>query len=111
MVSSVREKVIEQIRAAKQAAKGAKDAVEKGVKSANDKLKHIEAKVGGASAKASSSDSPKSSGKVRARTKKGHFVKDDPNTPENEAWVDEKPKKKAAAKAPAKKRGRPRKEV
>jgi hypothetical protein len=28
-------------------------------------------------------------GKKRARTVKGHFVKDDPNTPENEAWVDE----------------------
>jgi len=28
-------------------------------------------------------------GKKRARTAKGHFVKDDPNTPENEAWVDE----------------------
>ena len=25
--------------------------------------------------------------KVRARTDKGHFVKDDPNTPENEAWT------------------------
>lgn len=28
-------------------------------------------------------------GKKRARTAKGHYVKDDPNTPENEAWVDE----------------------
>ena len=28
-------------------------------------------------------------GKQRARTAKGHYVKDDPNTPENEAWVDE----------------------
>ena len=28
-------------------------------------------------------------GKKRARTSKGHYVKDDPNTPENEAWVDE----------------------
>ena len=25
--------------------------------------------------------------RVRARTDKGHFVKDDPTTPENEAWV------------------------
>ena len=24
---------------------------------------------------------------VRARNARGHFVKDDPNTPENEAWV------------------------
>ena len=28
-------------------------------------------------------------GKKRARTAKGHYVKDDPNTPQNEAWVDE----------------------
>jgi hypothetical protein len=28
-------------------------------------------------------------GKKRARTAKGHYVKDDPSTPENEAWVDE----------------------
>ena len=28
-------------------------------------------------------------GKKRARTAKGHYIKDDPNTPENEAWVDE----------------------
>ena len=26
-------------------------------------------------------------GMKRARNSKGHFVKDDPNTPENEAWV------------------------
>ena len=25
--------------------------------------------------------------KVRARNKKGHYVKDDPSTPENEAWT------------------------
>ena len=25
--------------------------------------------------------------KVRARNKKGHYVKDDPTTPENEAWT------------------------
>ena len=30
----------------------------------------------------------------RARTKSGHYVADDPSTPENEAWVEEKPKKK-----------------
>ena len=85
MVSSVREKVIEQIRAAKQAAKGAKDAVEKGVKSANDKLEHLEVAVGRVSAEASSSDSVKP--------------------------VKKKAAPKKAAKAPAKKRGRPRKEV
>ena len=31
--------------------------------------------------------------KVRARNEKGHHIADDPNTPENEAWV-EKPKEK-----------------
>tara|TARA_R100000742_G_C4266242_1_gene84333 strand:+ start:66 stop:266 length:201 start_codon:yes stop_codon:yes gene_type:complete len=35
----------------------------------------------------------------RARTKSGHYVADDPSTPENEAWVEEKPKKKKASKA------------
>tara|TARA_B100000123_G_C25670382_1_gene401781 strand:- start:489 stop:710 length:222 start_codon:yes stop_codon:yes gene_type:complete len=51
---------------------------------------------------------------VRARNAKGHFVKDDPNTPNfNEAYVDgrkpkRKPRKPAAKKAPAKKRGRPK---
>ena len=37
--------------------------------------------------KAKKAAAPK--GKKRARTAKGHYVKDDPNTPENEAWVDE----------------------
>ena len=50
---------------------------------------------------------------VRARDGSGHFIPDDPSTPENEAWV-EKPKKKTtpkkeSKKAPAKKRGRPSK--
>ena len=111
MSSSVREKIVEQIRSAKRAAKEVGNAVEKGIKSASDKLKHIEAESRGKAAKASSSNGSKPSGKVRARTEKGHFVKDDPNTPENEAWVEEKPKKKATTKAPAKKRGRPRKQV
>lgn len=39
--------------------------------------------------------------KVRARTEEGHFVKDDPKTPENEAWV-EKPKSEIKAKPKAK---------
>jgi|TARA_R110001583_G_scaffold77704_2_gene211354 hypothetical protein len=39
--------------------------------------------------------------KVRARTEEGHFVKDDPKTPENEAWV-EKPKSEVKAKPKAK---------
>lgn len=33
---------------------------------------------------------------VRARDENGHFISDDPSTPENEAWV-EKPKKKTPA--------------
>ena len=50
---------------------------------------------------------------VRARNAKGHFVKDDPNTPNvNEAYADGKtPKRKrkpAAKKGPAKRRGRPK---
>ena len=42
---------------------------------------------------------------VRARNEDGKFIKDDPTTEKNEAWV-EKPKKKAAPKkkAPAKKK-------
>jgi len=78
MASSVREKVVEQIRAAKRAMRDAETMVK-------TKL-------------------------VRARDDKGHYVKDDPDTIENEAWVEvpveeKKPVKKAAAKkkAPAKK--------
>ena len=51
MASSVREKVVEQIRAAKRAMREAENVVK-------TKL-------------------------VRARDDKGHYVKDDPNTPEN----------------------------
>ena len=78
MASSVREKVVEQIRAAKRAMRDAETMVK-------TKL-------------------------IRARDDKGHYVKDDPDTIENEAWVEvpveeNKPVKKAAAKkkAPAKK--------
>lgn len=35
--------------------------------------------------------------KVRARNSKGHYIKDDPTTPENEAWVT-KIKKKIKSK-------------
>lgn len=31
---------------------------------------------------------------VRARNEKGHYIKDDPSTPENEAWTVKKKKKK-----------------
>ena len=37
--------------------------------------------------------------KKRARTKKGTYVGDDPSTPQDEAWVEEKPKAKAKAKS------------
>ena len=36
--------------------------------------------------------------KVRARTDKGHFVKDDPSTPENEAWTTKAVKKVTKSK-------------
>jgi hypothetical protein len=79
-MGSVRDKMVEQIRAAKRAASSV--------------VQKIPVEM------------------VRARNEEGHFVKDDPNTPENEAWVEKpKAKKKEAAKAPAKKRGRPRKKV
>ena len=39
---------------------------------------------------------------VRARNEDGHFIKDDPSTPENEAWVKKpKAKKKPVAKKKA----------
>ena len=39
----------------------------------------------------------------RARTTDGHFISDDPSTPENEAWTEEAPKEKEskAASKPA----------
>ena len=48
---------------------------------------------------------------VRARNKKGHYVADDPSTPDvNEAYVGGKaPKKKTTKKKVTKKRGRPKK--
>ena len=105
MTSSVRAKMA-------QVEKEKKIATREREESKDNKLEHIKASVGGVSAKASSGDSSDGGKKVRARTKKGHFVADDPSTPENEAWVEAKPKKKSAApKAPAKKRGRPRKTV
>ena len=49
------------------------------------------------------SETPVATETVRARNEDGHFVKDDPSTPANEAWV-KKPKavKKTAAKKKAK---------
>jgi len=43
---------------------------------------------------------------VRARDDKGHYVKDDPSTPQNEAWVEAK---KVAEKPAAKKKATPKK--
>jgi hypothetical protein len=46
----------------------------------------------------------------RARTKDGHFIADDPNTPENEAWTEdniEAPKPKKEKKAAPKKAAAP----
>jgi hypothetical protein len=36
--------------------------------------------------------------KKRARTKSGHFLADDPSTPENEAWVEKTPVAKKTRK-------------
>jgi len=36
--------------------------------------------------------------KTRARTKDGAFIGDDPNTPENEAWVDKSSEKEKTSK-------------
>ena len=46
---------------------------------------------------------------VRARDDKGHYIADDPTTPENEAWVEKKPKKAVAKKKPAAKKKAPAK--
>tara|TARA_R100001086_G_scaffold59713_2_gene27526 strand:+ start:1721 stop:2047 length:327 start_codon:yes stop_codon:yes gene_type:complete len=108
MASSIREKMAQQEKAKKIAQREIEIAAQEREKSEDNKQQHSQTKVGGASAKASGGNSTGAVKKVRARTKKGHYKKDDPNTPENEAWVEEKPKEE---KAPAKKRGRPRKKV
>jgi hypothetical protein len=36
--------------------------------------------------------------KTRARTEAGKFIPDDPSTPQNEAWVDDRSKKKTDPK-------------
>lgn len=41
---------------------------------------------------------------VRARDNNGHFISDDPNTPENEAWREKLKKKIPAKKKTAKKK-------
>ena len=43
--------------------------------------------------------------KVRTRDDNGHFIADDPNTIENEAW-EEKPKPKGKKRGPYKKRAK-----
>lgn len=47
----------------------------------------------------------------RARTKDGHFIADDPTTPENEAWVEEEAQPKKAKKKPAAKKAEPKAEA
>ena len=97
MTSSVRAKMME-------VEKEKKIATRQREESSDNKLQHKQASVGGVSAKASSGDSTGGVEKVRARTKKGHFVKDDPSTPENEAWVEKPKKAPAKKKAPVKKK-------
>ena len=43
--------------------------------------------------------------KIRARNEQGHFLADEPSTPENEAW-EEKPKPKGKKRGPYKKRAK-----
>ena len=92
-MGSVRDKMVEQIRAAKRAAVVVQEApvVEEVI---------VEAVVE----------------EVRARDENGHFIADDPNTPENEAWVSkeavkEKTKKKTTAKKVVKKVNKKSKQV
>tara|TARA_B100001996_G_scaffold318380_1_gene261928 strand:- start:1395 stop:1721 length:327 start_codon:yes stop_codon:yes gene_type:complete len=47
----------------------------------------------------------------RARNKKGHYVKDDPSTPENEAWVGGEAPKVAPKKTTRRRRSRKSTEV
>lgn len=70
MASSIREKMAEQEKAKKVARRNA-NAVEAGVKSADNQPKRVEASVGGVSAEASGSDSVKPvSKKKKAPVKK-----------------------------------------
>ena len=70
MASSIREKMAEQEKAKKVARRNA-NAVEAGVKPADNQPKRVEASVGGVSAEASSSDSVKTvSKKKKAPVKK-----------------------------------------
>lgn len=85
MVSSVRAQMI----AAIQQEKMERNAAEERIKSEDDQQQHQQAEVGGVSAGAVSSDSSVEGGevKVRSRGLKGEFIRDDPATPENEAWT------------------------
>jgi len=78
-MGSVRDKMVEQIRAAKRAS-----AVGEPVVEVVQEVPVVEM--------------------VRARNEDGHFVKDDPSTPENEAWVEKPAAKPKAPKKPAKKK-------
>ena len=59
------------------------------VQSKDENINYICAEADIAATKPKKHKSKVPAGKKRARTAKGHYVKDDPNTPENEAWVDE----------------------
>jgi len=76
-MGSVRDKMVEQIRAAKRGTVAAEPIVEAVVEAV------VEVVVE----------------EVRARDENGHFVADDPATPENEAWTKKpKAKKKSSSK-------------
>lgn len=67
MSSSVREKIIEQIRAAKRNVGGAENAVEAREEQRGSEPQHQAVDVGGVSAKSSSGDSPKPKRKAPAK--------------------------------------------
>ena len=67
MSSSVREKIIEQIRAAKRNVGGAENAVEAREEPRGGGAERVAANVGGVSAKAGSGDSPKPKRKAPAK--------------------------------------------
>lgn len=98
MTSSVRAKMAE-------VQKEQNRASQEGNKLEDSKQQHSQATVGGVSAEASSGDSSFGEEKVRARNEKGHFIGDDPSTPENEAWIKKVVKRKPAAKKKATKKG------
>jgi hypothetical protein len=98
MTSSVRAKMAE-------IQKEQNRASQEGNKPEDRKQQHSQAAVGGVSAKAGVSDSTLTEERVRARDEKGHFIADDPSTPESEAWIKKVVKRKPAAKKKTTKKG------